>query len=383
MSFIQISFYDEVAAVRCPNNFGKFKETIAEKYFLDPLDVDELIIYYINDYDRISIMSDADFQQAIFQMNKEKESNKNHMLQIFLEVSEKSRLYQREFESSKLQLKESELEKEKTLEAEKLRQQELLRKEIEKKEKLLKEILEKERVEKEEKERLEKEKLIKEILEKERVEKEEKQRLLREERLEKERVKKERLEKERVEREKTMIRDSITLAVTETVNKNIEKIREELIQKTLSETSKVLDKSLNKVEEKNDSVHSGVSCNVCGVFPIVGVRYKCTQCYDYDLCSNCENNEAHSHPLIKFRQPTVRRDNSLRLPHHFRPPHFNSFRNPFKNLFGDKFYHFQNYSSQLQDIRTNYDVRNLSDEKILAALSQTKGNIDEALALLF
>jgi len=53
----------------------------------------------------------------------------------------------------------------------------------------------------------------------------------------------------------------------------------------------------------NKTVHKGVSCNLCGVSPIVGNRYKCTVCYDYDLCDSCENatSESHAHPTIKHR----------------------------------------------------------------------------------
>lgn len=34
-------------------------------------------------------------------------------------------------------------------------------------------------------------------------------------------------------------------------------------------------------------VHHGVSCDHCGAVPIVGPRFKCTSCPDYDLCGNC------------------------------------------------------------------------------------------------
>jgi peptidoglycan hydrolase-like protein with peptidoglycan-binding domain len=57
--------------------------------------------------------------------------------------------------------------------------------------------------------------------------------------------------------------------------------------------------------ESSDSAHSNVRCDGCNVFPIVGARYNCTVCPDFDLCAKCEASSAHpaEHPLLKFRQP--------------------------------------------------------------------------------
>lgn len=59
-----------------------------------------------------------------------------------------------------------------------------------------------------------------------------------------------------------------------------------------------------EAEETGDSnVHQGVTCDMCGISPIVGVRYKCKTCHNYDLCETCEAKEVHptSHVLMKFR----------------------------------------------------------------------------------
>jgi hypothetical protein len=52
-------------------------------------------------------------------------------------------------------------------------------------------------------------------------------------------------------------------------------------------------------------VHDGVCCDNCNVFPIVGVRYKCSVCDDFDLCATCESKDCHpaAHPLIKYKVP--------------------------------------------------------------------------------
>lgn len=66
------------------------------------------------------------------------------------------------------------------------------------------------------------------------------------------------------------------------------------------------------------AIHPGVRCDMCAVMPIVGVRYTCTVCPDFDLCEECElaqregelpahkrgpsQNSTHSpaHPLIQL-----------------------------------------------------------------------------------
>jgi hypothetical protein len=37
--------------------------------------------------------------------------------------------------------------------------------------------------------------------------------------------------------------------------------------------------------------------------PVTGIRYKCSQCADYDLCASCEANGIHSeHTFLKIRK---------------------------------------------------------------------------------
>jgi len=53
------------------------------------------------------------------------------------------------------------------------------------------------------------------------------------------------------------------------------------------------------------SVHSGITCANCHVFPIVGTRYSCSVCDDIDLCETCESEGANPdlHPMIKYKVP--------------------------------------------------------------------------------
>lgn len=38
---------------------------------------------------------------------------------------------------------------------------------------------------------------------------------------------------------------------------------------------------------RQDEVHSGVCCDGCEANPIVGARWKCENCGDFDLCETC------------------------------------------------------------------------------------------------
>ena len=54
-------------------------------------------------------------------------------------------------------------------------------------------------------------------------------------------------------------------------------------------------------------VHRDVRCEHCGLDPLVGWRYMCTICEDYNLCENCEEGHAvkHGHPFIKVTYPSL------------------------------------------------------------------------------
>ncbi|KAG0267511.1 hypothetical protein BG011_004545 [Mortierella polycephala] len=56
---------------------------------------------------------------------------------------------------------------------------------------------------------------------------------------------------------------------------------------------------------KEGHIHRGITCNSCGTVPIRGLRYKCANCQDYDLCEGCEAAEVHikSHVFMKIRIP--------------------------------------------------------------------------------
>jgi len=86
-----------------------------------------------------------------------------------------------------------------------------------------------------------------------------------------------------------------------------------LIQTELQNQSKdifreILKAPMEGVEESKDlhmpkpCVHQ-VICDGCGKTPILGVRYKCSVCKDFDYCVNCEERLGHEHPFLKIKDP--------------------------------------------------------------------------------
>lgn len=57
------------------------------------------------------------------------------------------------------------------------------------------------------------------------------------------------------------------------------------------------------MNKENAEVHKGYTCDNCETSPIKGIRYKCSQCPDFDLCQACESKGAHSHhTFLKIRK---------------------------------------------------------------------------------
>ncbi|KAI6081020.1 EF-hand [Hypoxylon rubiginosum] len=56
---------------------------------------------------------------------------------------------------------------------------------------------------------------------------------------------------------------------------------------------------------RNAYVHRGCQCNGCGMIPIRGIRYRCANCADFDLCEVCESQGLHNktHVFYKVKVP--------------------------------------------------------------------------------
>lgn len=51
------------------------------------------------------------------------------------------------------------------------------------------------------------------------------------------------------------------------------------------------------------AVHPNVTCDGCGQFPLVGVRYKCNVCPNFDYCEACKNTNNHGHGFMSINEP--------------------------------------------------------------------------------
>jgi len=49
-------------------------------------------------------------------------------------------------------------------------------------------------------------------------------------------------------------------------------------------------------------VHRYCKCDGCGEKPLVGIRYKCTVCPNFDFCEKCEASTEHPHNFIKIKE---------------------------------------------------------------------------------
>jgi hypothetical protein len=326
-------------------------------------------------------------------------------------------------------LKERRMEERKRMEEEKER----LRKEAEEKDKQKKELEEKQKREEQIKARMEE---IKQKLQKEQDKKEEnRQKLIKQEQ---EKKKEENIYESNFE---------FSQALSKVISENMEAAREEILKKTLKEASVIVDKikkqsmresymQLNSQLSVSNVEHPNVTCDGCGIKPIIGNRYKCTVCNDFDYCEACEekNSEAHKHPFLKIRKPEIApvkilcaiRDNveefqkkpsgefekvdnvNISYPEikvsdlvqkkeeepkgFFEkvkgafteiPNKLQTLENKIKEFANPEDEERKKYRAMIKDVRMNYLLEKISDEQILNALVQSKGDVDLAVCLLF
>lgn len=88
------------------------------------------------------------------------------------------------------------------------------------------------------------------------------------------------------------------------VNKRITNFKKNLLKSIKTKTEKILESYTSTTKKVNNvTIHEGIRCDGCKISPVIGDRYKCVICPDFDYCSNCESRNEHNHPFIKISNP--------------------------------------------------------------------------------
>ena len=321
MNKLVLNFFGEEITIETPKTLQNLKQEIASKFCFNPSDAAEILISYFNDIKKVLSQTEQDVIDFV----------KRKIYKVDLDISQESQLYK----NSMKQLQEENEQNKKAL-------QELIKKNanleakkkiyVDEKNKQLKEIEEKIK-------ELTKKKtaVTKEVTkEKEKIAKEMKTNQKKIEELQKKLgiipakvEKKPTSAKPKPEPKKKPIVKKVAKKVAKVAKKVENKKKEETKQekeeggffnfdnvtKKINEIGAfVANEITNKIKlragappkkEETQKVHLGIHCNGCGANPIVGNRFKCAVCENFDYCEKCENlnKDLHLHPFIKIYSP--------------------------------------------------------------------------------
>lgn len=325
MNKLILNFFGEEITIETPKTLQNLKQEIASKFCFNPSDAAEILISYFNDIKKVLIQTEQDFIDFV----------KRKIYKVDLDISQESQLYknsmkqlQEENEQNKKALEEL-MKKNANLEAKKKTY-------VDEKNKQLKEIEEKIK-------ELNKKKMAvtKEVTkEKEKITKEMKTNQKKIEELQKKLginipakvEKKPTSAKPKPEPKKKAIVKKVAKKVAkvakEVENKKKEESKQEKeekgffnfdnVAKKINEIGAFVMNNANEItnklklkagappkKEETEKIHLGIHCNGCGANPIVGNRFKCAVCENFDYCEKCENlnKDLHLHPFIKIYSP--------------------------------------------------------------------------------
>ena len=189
------------------------------------------------------------------------------------------------------------------------------------------------------------------------------------------------------------------------LDKTFIKIKERLVEKMVKKYEKVLKKNTDhQPKSASNIVHQKVTCDGCKVFPIRGIRYKCTVCPDFDYCEKCEETVEHNHVFMKIKKPynplsyhinngrSADPNRSNRNCHFFN--NFRKFANPEEVSAKNKPEEVktqkeeskpneeEGYNFLVKEIKQTYELQ-LDDNIILEAVKKANGDIEQAMIILF
>lgn len=74
------------------------------------------------------------------------------------------------------------------------------------------------------------------------------------------------------------------------------------MQEEMEKFRKTEEKTVEKPETKGKETHYYVTCDGCRMTPLMGKRYKCLVCPNFDLCEKCEIQMNHEHDMIVLKK---------------------------------------------------------------------------------
>jgi hypothetical protein len=470
---VYISFYEEGLKANIPNQFSQFKQMIANHFLLELADVSELKMSFSSK----SIISTKLNSEQIYLHLYKAAITQTDIITINIEISENSRLFQKEVENSKKQVAKPVKEEKKMIEQVKevveekqnnLRRllklktdfpspsnqsssssnyQHLSNKEnisFEKPEKHIKNDKEvndvnqklEELKRKMQKESDKKEDLLRKKAENEKyinIENTHKKEFINIEE-NKQIIKPQVIENKQVQPPLEILDSDLSIGLSKLIIDNMEAAKEEILKKTLKEAMQMIEKvkTQNSLDsfvhcsnnvslfQSTNAIHKGITCFLCKISPIVGHRFKCSVCVNFDLCNLCEekHSESHGHPFIKIRKPEQIQEYKIEDNNRKGSSQFELINNVF-SIEENKNKNFANNLKQKQEIqkqenqkqekvnikpiqnnrwdklkkdkfrplvkkvREQYLLENITDDQIIEALIETSGDIDQTVCRIF
>lgn len=125
--------------------------------------------------------------------------------------------------------------------------------------------------------------------------------------------------------------DKMKREIKEIVNNKMKDLEENIAQDIFQSIKLQLTKNEqnnNNSNNNNNIIHLGIKCNKCNTENIQGIRYKCINCENYNLCQNCESDSDHvsSHIFLKIRKPLLDEEfNGIIKNYNYKNGHLNYF----------------------------------------------------------